>query len=133
MTYVAVAIGGFIGACLRFGLSEWLGTYHGFPYSTLLINVIGSGFLAWFYTRTSEGWLISPNLRLGIGTGLVGAFTTFSTFTVDAWKLLAANYSWLALLYILLSLLLSIGFAMAGYTLAWRQSQLRFVKTPKED
>lgn len=132
MAYLAIALGGFIGACLRFGFSEWLGTFHGFPYATLLINVVGSGFLAWFYTRTSEGWIIPPNVRLAIGTGVVGAFTTFSTFTVDGWKLLAASFTWLSLLYVLLSLVFSLACAFLGYGIAWRQSQLRFVQSGEE-
>ena len=95
MPYLAVAIGGFVGAVLRFGLAEFLGTWHGFPIATFLTNLSGSFLLGFFYTLTLERFPIHPHIRLGVGTGLVGAFTTFSTFTAETWELLMAmNTSW---------------------------------------
>ncbi|MDQ0190516.1 fluoride efflux transporter CrcB [Alicyclobacillus cycloheptanicus] len=126
MAYLAVAIGGFIGACLRFVISEMIGTVHGFPLATLCINVTGSFFLAWFYTITLERIPIHPHLRLGVGTGLVGAFTTFSTLTVDTWKLVEAGMYTDAALYVTLSFVLGLAAAGFGYALAARQSRLRF-------
>jgi fluoride exporter len=132
MAYIAVAIGGFLGACLRYGLSEWLGTMNGFPGSTLIINVFGSFFLAWFYTITSEHMTVNPNLRLGIGTGLVGAFTTFSTFTVDTWKLLSLGLFSSAFWYVILSLVLGLAAAYIGYFLAEWPFRIRVVRRRKE-
>lgn len=132
MAYIAVAIGGFFGACLRYGLAEWLGTINGFPGSTLIINVFGSFFLAWFYTITSEHVTVNPNLRLGIGTGLVGAFTTFSTFTVDTWKLVSLGLFNQAFWYVFLSFLLGIIAAYSGYLLAQWQYRLQVVRRRKE-
>lgn len=111
---------------MRFLLSEWLGTVNGFPIATLCINVSGSLFLAWFYTVTLDRIPILPHLRLGIGTGLVGAYTTFSSFSVETWKLVQDNLFWTAGVYALLSFVLSLGAAGLGYFLAARQARLRF-------
>ncbi|MCL6515961.1 CrcB family protein [Alicyclobacillus sp.] len=128
MPYLAVAIGGFLGAIARYLFSEWLGTLHGFPVATLIINIAGSAFLSWFYTLTLERLPIHPHLRLGIGTGFVGAFTTFSTLTVDVWNLTAADlFSW-AGLYLLLTFGGGLLAAAAGYLVAARQSTLRWVR-----
>lgn len=132
MTYLAVAIGGFIGACLRFGISEWMGTVNGFPLSTLLINIFGSFFLAWFYTMTSEYWRINPHVRAGIGTGFVGAFTTFSTFTVEVWNLLRSGENIYAFLYLSLTIVFGLCFAIVGYWLAYQQRRLQFPSKKKE-
>lgn len=127
MTYVSVAVGGFIGACLRFLISEWMATVNGFPIATLCANIAGALFLAWFYTITIERVPIHPHVRLGIGTGLVGAFTTFSTFSVETWKLVQASMLTTAAVYVVLSFVLGLGAAGVGYFIATRQSRLRFL------
>ncbi|GGJ06379.1 chromosome condensation protein CcrB [Alicyclobacillus cellulosilyticus] len=126
MAYLAVALGGFTGAVLRYLLSEWMATWHGFPAATLLINTSGSLFLTWFYTYTMERFPIHPHLRLGIGTGLVGAFTTYSTYAVETWKLVDARALGMALAYATASMGLSLAAAGVGYRLAMRQSRLRW-------
>jgi CrcB protein len=133
VAYLAVAIGGFVGACLRYLVSEWLGTAHGFPYATFAINIAGSFFLAWFYTITLERVSIHPHLRLGIGTGLVGSFTTFSTFAVETWSLIANHAYLMALIYIVVSFGGGLAAAMSGYRLATIQSRLRMTDELGED
>ncbi|WP_029420868.1 fluoride efflux transporter FluC [Alicyclobacillus macrosporangiidus] len=129
MPYLAVAIGGFLGAIARYLVSEWVGTLHGFPVATLIINLSGSAFLSWFYTLTLERLPVHPHLRLGIGTGFVGAFTTFSTLTVDVWNLTVAQlYGW-AGLYLLLTFAGGLLAAAGGYWVASRQAALRWVPT----
>ena len=125
LPYMAVAVGGFFGACLRFALSEWIGTWNGFPIATLLINVVGSLFLGWFLTITSERSTLSihPNLRLAIGTGFVGAFTTFSTFTVEIWKLMQVGSYLTAMSYVALSLIVGLLGSGTGYRIARIQVQ----------
>jgi fluoride exporter len=129
--YVAVALGGFIGAVLRYVISEWWGTQHGFPLATLVINLAGSFFLMWFYTLTLDRFPIHPHVRLGIGTGLVGAFTTFSTFCVETWKLIESAEYVTAGLYVASSLFGGILLSAIGYFLARRQTELRMVKKPR--
>ncbi|HMV69870.1 MAG TPA: CrcB family protein [Myxococcota bacterium] len=71
-----VAIGGGAGAALRWWLfATWPG-----PWSILIINVVGSALLAWM---SHPGWALAPEVRLLVGTGLLGGFTTYSTFNLD--------------------------------------------------
>lgn len=81
---VAVALGGFCGAALRVGLGLWFPDAPGFPATTLAINVTGTAALAaltsyWQITRGAPSWL-----RAGVGTGFLGAFTTFSALVLFA-------------------------------------------------
>lgn len=125
MAYLAVGIGGFLGAITRWAITEWMGRPHGFPLATLLINLTGSFVLAWFYTFTVERVRVHPALRLGIGTGFIGAFTTFSTFTVDSWQLWKSGLILQVAGYVSLTVVGGLFAAFLGYSLAIRQSQLR--------
>ena len=84
----AVGIGGFFGAVSRFLLSGWVQKILGttFPYGTLVVNVLGSfmiGFLVLYFEHT-----IAPQQKAFVVTGLLGALTTFSTFSMEtAWML----------------------------------------------
>ncbi|WAH38505.1 fluoride efflux transporter CrcB [Alicyclobacillus dauci] len=118
MPYIAVAIGGFIGAILRYGVSEWLGTWNGLNIATLLTNFAGCLALGWLNTISANRLPLHPNVRLGIGTGVIGAFTTFSTFTIDAWKLFENGAFEQALTYIWLSVIGGLLFTYVGYRIA---------------
>lgn len=90
-TYFAIACGGAIGACLRYFLShesiKLLGK--GFPFGTLIVNVLGSFALGCLYVWIEqEHREISQALRLFVGVGLLGALTTFSTFSYETVLLL---------------------------------------------
>lgn len=97
-----LGIGGFIGSNLRYWISIWsincFGTY--MPYGTLVVNGIGSfalGFLAIYGTEVIN---LDPRLRIFLGIGMMGALTTFSTFSFETFELIKkSNYS-LALLNI---------------------------------
>jgi CrcB protein len=88
--YLYVAVGGAAGACLRFFLSQlmlqWFGK--GFPFGTLLVNVIGSFCLGLLYAHLEQGQVEIVLWRTTIGIGFLGALTTFSTFSVDTLMLL---------------------------------------------
>lgn len=106
-----VALGGAVGAVLRYqtgrGLTHWLGvqTVSAFPWATLAVNVVGSlamGLLAgWLarYDGSSEQW------RLLIGVGLLGGFTTFSSFSLEMMLLIERGQIGLAISYAGISVL----------------------------
>jgi len=81
----AVAVGGAVGALARLGVSSWVHALAGtsFPWGTLVVNVSGS-FLFGLLYRWMETTTASPALRAGVLIGLLGAFTTFSTFSYEA-------------------------------------------------
>lgn len=88
--FLIIALGGAAGSVARYALSEWarasLGA--GFPYGTIAVNVLGSfamGVLAHLARTTT---LLSPALALGLTTGLLGGFTTYSTFNDDTLRLI---------------------------------------------
>ncbi|HBS06625.1 MAG TPA: fluoride efflux transporter CrcB [Leptospiraceae bacterium] len=105
--YVAVAMGGALGATLRFAVSRWmqpLMASGGFPWATFAVNLAGSLLLGIIYTLGKANWL-QDGYRLFWATGVMGALTTFSTFAVEGILLLEAGRWKLALLYWILSLL----------------------------
>lgn len=115
--YLIVFLGGGIGSALRLGsyrlARSWLSPE--FPWGTFAVNVIG-GFLAGIVT----GWLMSRSAggtdawALFLMTGILGGFTTFSAFGVDAVLLFEKGHHASALLYVAGSLLLSIAGVVAG-------------------
>ncbi|MFB5268039.1 fluoride efflux transporter CrcB [Paenibacillus enshidis] len=115
---IYVGAGGLLGTLCRYGVQKWVPTAAGgFPLAVLLINLSGCLFLGWFFTVTPGAWRIPPRLRLAIGTGFTGGFTTFSTFTVDALRLWSEGKAAVSLLYILASLLGGLLMSLAGIRL----------------
>ena len=94
--YGFIALGGAAGACLRFFLTQfmfqWFGK--GFPFGTLLVNVIGSFCLGLVYALIEQGQIEIVLWRTSVGIGFLGALTTFSTFSVDTLLLLQQGF-WL--------------------------------------
>lgn len=88
--YLLVAAGGALGAMARYALSGWVsGTADGrFPYGTLAVNLIGSFIIGFFLTLALERFSWSPELRVFVTVGFLGAFTTFSTFSYETVELL---------------------------------------------
>lgn len=119
MLYLAVASGGALGACLRFGLAETLAPWEarspllaGFPLATLLANALGSLLLG-LLTAHALARGLGPEMRAFVGPGLLGGFTTFSAFSVQAVTLLGES-PLRGALYLGLSLLLCVGGAALG-------------------
>lgn len=96
-----MALGGAIGAVSRYGISL-IPCKGAFPILTLVTNLIGA-LLIGFVVGIAGGRGMSENAVLFWKTGLCGGFTTFSTFSLEAWKLFTSHKSALAVLYILLS------------------------------
>lgn len=97
--YRYIAVGGFIGAILRYSISEqWIAMQ---PLATLWINIIGSFLLALLYSVVTTKMRWHQEIRWTFGTGLLGAFTTFSTFSVDLLRYMEQEQYGAALLYML--------------------------------
>ena len=119
LTVVVVALAGALGALGRWGLSRaavrWLGT--GFPYGTLLVNLLGCFLLGLIMPIALHSDKISPSLRLAITVGFLGALTTFSTFSYETVVLLDGG-NWLkAGGNILTNLVGGLGVTLAGFAL----------------
>ena len=89
-SYLAVAVGGAIGSALRLGMQEWVVAHVGrtFPWGTLGINVLGSFLIGLLAVVLVERLALDPVWRLLLIMGLLGGFTTFSTFSLEVVHLL---------------------------------------------
>ena len=119
MQWLAVAVGGALGAVARFGVNGWLYPLYGnkFPLGTLVVNVLGSLLMGIAYVIILEKGQISVEWRNILMVGFLGAFTTFSTFSLDSLALWQNGHPFLALLYIMLSLILCLFAAYLGIAL----------------
>jgi len=111
--FLAISLGAIAGANARYWLGSWLdrAAPTGLPMGTFVVNVTGSLFLGFFVVLSTERLAVSPEWRLSIAVGFLGSYTTFSTFSVETWRL-AADGSWpLALLNVLTTV--AVGFAGA--------------------
>ncbi len=101
----AVAAGGVVGACLRYEVAQALPAGPAaFPVSTLLINVTGSFVLGALLTVLLERWRPSEYVRPLIASGLIGAYTTWSTFMVEADQLFQRGHLPMGFAYLVASL-----------------------------
>ena len=118
--YIALAIGGSLGAILRYWVQatthQWLG--FGFPYGTLAVNVVGSLLMGFLSVLIVSRFEVSEPVRIGLLVGFLGAFTTFSTFAMDTLQLADSGAMLKAASYIMLSVLFSILGVWAGLTTA---------------
>lgn len=118
----SIALGGALGALSRYGLGVFVSSRwnQGFPLHTFLINVIGAFLLGFLNVLFLDRLTVSPALRLGIGVGFLGAFTTFSTFGYEVIMLLEEGSVRTALTYTLLSILVGFTGVALGVGLARR-------------
>lgn len=102
---ILVAAGGALGALARYGLAAWVAgrTGSGFPWGTLVVNVLGCLAIGFAYALVARHADWAPVLRAGVIVGLIGGFTTFSTFNYEALNLLGSRPTW-GLLYLAASL-----------------------------
>lgn len=120
MSLVFVALGSAIGGVARYLLSGALqrGTRGSFPVGTLVVNLLGCFILGFVVQYALERPNFSPEMRLFLTAGFCGAFTTFSTFSVETFDLIEyAHYSQ-ALLYVAASLGVGLLATTAGFLLA---------------
>ncbi|MFB4169352.1 fluoride efflux transporter FluC [Virgibacillus sp. JSM 102003] len=118
--YLAVGIGGMVGATGRYGISILFWTNSGFPYATLIANLLGCFLLSFLLHHDSIKRTLSPEVFAALGTGMIGAFTTFSTFAVETVELSDISIL-LAGSYIVLSILGGLLFCYFGFKLALKK------------
>jgi CrcB protein len=118
--YVAVAIGGVVGCCARFGVTELVQYLFGraFPLATLSINVSGCLVMGFLFFYAAEHNSVGPNLRIGLLSGVLGGFTTFSAFAMETVLLAEQGKAVQAVSYVLLSVFLGLAATLLGAWLA---------------
>ncbi|WP_217586029.1 fluoride efflux transporter CrcB [Lentibacillus saliphilus] len=116
---VCVMIGGFVGSILRYYASVIV-ISEGFPWPTLAVNLIGCFLLAWLLTTAVVKKTIHPNVSLLLGTGLLGSFTTFSTFSLETVRMIDMGHIGLAVIYVSVSIFIGLLLAYTGVNVALR-------------
>lgn len=118
--YVAIAIGGVLGCWARYAMTNLIQTIYGrdFPFATLSINVLACFLIGFLFVETLERLTISPVLRIGILTGFIGGFSTFSTFAMETVLLAEQGEAGKSVLYVVLSIVLGLLAAAGGAFLA---------------
>ena len=106
MLWVAIALGGALGALGRYAITSYIYPVMGndFPLGTLIVNMLGSVFIGICYVLIIEKGLWAPQWRHLLMTGFLGAFTTFSTFSLDVVNLWQNGHLFSALSYVLISI-----------------------------
>lgn len=106
----AVAAGGALGSVTRYLVGIASGRMFGtsFPWGTLIINITGSFLIGAFVGMFATRWDLPPAARIFLTVGICGGYTTFSTFSLDAWYLIERGANLASLAYMLLSVVLSV-------------------------
>ncbi|WP_282606952.1 fluoride efflux transporter CrcB [Pelagibius sp. Alg239-R121] len=116
---LAVALGGAVGAVGRYlavtQVGHWMGT--GFPYGTLVVNVVGSFIMGSLVEVFALAWAPSQMMRAFLTVGCLGAFTTFSTFSMETVLLVERGETGQAAIYALASVVISVLGFFAGLQL----------------
>lgn len=138
-----VALGGAAGSVARDLLDGWAAvlltpltllfrsvgeTLVWFPMGTLVVNVVGAfalGYLLEALTRRGRETVRRRKIRLGIGTGVLGGFTTYSALALQTQQLLGHGFGWLALVYVVLTLVGGTAACLGGIALAARADRRR--------
>jgi CrcB protein len=137
MSYLWVTIGSALGGFLRYAITRLTLPYSiGFPFGTILINVLGSFVIGYFGTLTLQSgrYPASENLRLFVMVGICGGFTTFSSFSLQTFDLMRYGAWGRALANALLSVVLCVAAVAAGHLLAHRAVPARAIaETAQEE
>lgn len=109
MHLISVAVGGALGALARYWFSGWLNSADAkLPWGTLGANVLGSFLMGVMFVLILEKAKLPPEMRPLLMTGFLGAFTTFSTFSLETLTLIHEGHVIAAIFYVLLSVILCI-------------------------
>ncbi|MFZ1976920.1 MAG: fluoride efflux transporter CrcB [Bacteroidota bacterium] len=114
--YLYVFFGGGLGSSLRYWLSGVIPRYTGsqFPYGILIVNIIGCFFIGFLMSALEERFLMNSSLRVLLTIGIIGGFTTFSTFSYETLAMMRDSEFLKASLYVGLSLTLGLGGTYLG-------------------
>ena len=114
---IFIALAGLVGTLIRYWLAGFVTRQYGenFPWGTLIVNLIGSFLAGALYHLAEERLLISPALRTIILIGLLGGFTTFSSYGLQTFTLLRDGQIGLATLNVAVSNVLGLLMVWAGY------------------
>ena len=120
--YLAVALGGSLGAAARMAVAQLCGWFFGggFPVGTFVINISGSLFLGWFLTVVGSRVIVSDVTRFGVAVGFVGAYTTFSTYMFESNALISDGAGIKATINLLGSIVVGLAAVRLGIWLAAR-------------
>jgi CrcB protein len=123
-----VGLGGAIGTAVRYAISRWLPTGSGFPWGTLLANLVGAavlGVLLELLARRGSDTAVRRRIRLLLGTGFCGGLTTYSTLAVETDLLVRAHREGLAATYAAVSVAAGMVAAGLGIAIATRAHRRR--------
>lgn len=109
-----ISIGAMLGANARYWISDWVAQRWGttFPYGTFLVNITGSLLIGLFISLTTERFIVDPRWRFLFVVGFLGAYTTFSTYTLECLTLFERGQWLLGLFNVLGSVV--VGFIAVG-------------------
>lgn len=112
--YLVVLAGAGLGGMARYTLGTWIMAKYGgrFPLGTMLINISGAFLIGLLMTLLTERWQPHPNWRLFLVVGVLGGYTTFSSFEYETLQAVRDGARWMGLLYVA-------GSVVLGYLAVW--------------
>jgi CrcB protein len=116
-----IGIGGFVGAIARYAMSIWIANMavgNAFPFATWTVNIVGCALLGFGGALVERHMNLNENVEAMVFVGLLGAFTTFSTFAGETIQLLKLGNLSLSLLYVALSVIVGLAALLGGMWLA---------------
>lgn len=118
--WLVIGFGGSLGAVARFATVTWINRLHGssFPWGTFSVNALGSFIMGLAFVLFTIKYPLAPGtLRSFVMVGLLGAFTTFSSFALESLSLIHQHYLTIALAYMVLSVIVCLVAVSLGYGL----------------
>jgi fluoride exporter len=105
--YLIIGLGGFIGAIARYTIALWIGQNWGrmFPLGTFVVNISGCFLVSLFMSLFTERFMVSPQIRMFLVIGFLGAYTTFSAFEYETGSLVKDGEWALAMMNVVLSVI----------------------------